>query len=270
MPQPQSLPASCCLPPAPHPEVPALDAWLSLLCAMAERSATCPAAIAAFQARLPSPAWPSGNEDFSIRTLTIHSPPPRPCLASKKQSQNWHSLTLLNLTMEAQVLATSALQFLTKRKPYMCFIFCFWFSVAQSCLTDCDPVDCCTPDLPVPHHLPKFAQVHVHCAGDAIQPSHPLLPSSPSALSFSQHQELFQWVSCSHQGTKILERQVLPTSIQGWFPLRLTGWISLLSKGLSEVFSSTTVQGHQFLVFCLLYGPAFTAVHDHWEDHSLD
>ena len=45
--------------------------------------------------------------------------------------------------------------------------------VAQSCPTLYNPVDCCTP-VPVPHHLPKFAQVHVHCTSDAIQPSHPL------------------------------------------------------------------------------------------------
>ena len=68
-------------------------------------------------------------------------------------------------------------------------------SVTQSCLTLCNPMDCSTPGLSVPHHLPKFAQVHVHCIADAIQPSPPLTPSSPSALSLSQHQELFQ-----HQG----------------------------------------------------------------------
>ena len=54
----------------------------------------------------------------------------------------------------------------------------------------CDPMDCSMPGLPVPHHLPEFAQVHVHCIGDTIQPSHPLTPSS--ALSLSQHQRLFQ------------------------------------------------------------------------------
>ena len=43
-------------------------------------------------------------------------------------------------------------------------------------------MDYSTPGLPVPHHLPEFAQVRVHCIGDAIQPSHPLMPSSPSAL----------------------------------------------------------------------------------------
>ena len=52
-------------------------------------------------------------------------------------------------------------------------------------------VTLCTPDLPVLHHLPKFAEVHVHCIGDAIQPSHPLMPSSPSAFNLSQQQGLF-------------------------------------------------------------------------------
>ena len=56
---------------------------------------------------------------------------------------------------------------------------------SQSCLTLHDPVDCSTPGLPVRHHLLEFAQVHMHCIGDAIQPSHPLLPSSPSPFSLS-------------------------------------------------------------------------------------
>ena len=72
----------------------------------------------------------------------------------------------------------------------------------------CDPMDCSTPGLPVPHHLLKFAQVHVHCIGDAIQPSNPLIPSSPSALNISKHQGLLQGVDCSHQVIKILELQL--------------------------------------------------------------
>ena len=48
------------------------------------------------------------------------------------------------------------------------------------------------PDLPILHYLPEFAQVHAHCIGDAIQPSHPLMPSYPSAFNPSQHQKLFQ------------------------------------------------------------------------------
>ena len=72
----------------------------------------------------------------------------------------------------------------------------------------CDPMDCSMPGLPVPHHLPEFAQVYVHCISNAIQPSHPLTPSSPSALNLSQHQRLSQRVICSHQMTKIPELQL--------------------------------------------------------------
>ena len=64
-------------------------------------------------------------------------------------------------------------------------------SLTQLCPTLCDPMDCSTPGLPAPHHLLEFAQIHIHCIGDAIQPSHPLRPSSPSALNLSQHQRLF-------------------------------------------------------------------------------
>ena len=69
--------------------------------------------------------------------------------------------------------------------------FSLYCSVAQLCLTLCNPMDCKTPGSPVPHHLPKFAQFHVHCISDAVQSSHPLTPSSP-ALNLSQHQALFQ------------------------------------------------------------------------------
>ena len=71
----------------------------------------------------------------------------------------------------------------------------------KSCPTLCDHMDCSMPGLCVPHHLPEFAQVHVPCISDVIQPSHPLTPSSP-ALNFSQHQGLFQWVICLDQMTK--------------------------------------------------------------------
>jgi len=64
--------------------------------------------------------------------------------------------------------------------------------VAQSCSTLCHPMDCSTPGFPVLHYLPEFAQAHVHCVSDAIQPSPPLSPSS--ALNLSQHQGLFLWV----------------------------------------------------------------------------
>ena len=65
-------------------------------------------------------------------------------------------------------------------------------SVAQSCLTLCDPMNHSTPGLPVHHQLPEFTQIHVHRVGDAIQPSHPLSSPSPPAPNLSQHQSLFQ------------------------------------------------------------------------------
>ena len=65
-------------------------------------------------------------------------------------------------------------------------------SVAQSCLTLCDPMNRSMPCLPVHHQLPEFTQTHVHSIGDAIQPSHPLSSPSPPAPNASQHQGLFQ------------------------------------------------------------------------------
>ena len=62
-------------------------------------------------------------------------------------------------------------------------------SVAQSCLTLCDPMNRSTPGLPVHHHLPEFTQTHVHRVSDAIQPSHPLLSPFPPAPSPSQHRD---------------------------------------------------------------------------------
>ena len=121
-------------------------------------------------------------------------------------------------------------------------------SVTQSCLTLCNPMDCSTPGHTVHHQLPELAQTHDHWVGDAIQKSHPLLSPYPSALNLSQHQGLFKWVSSSHQVQSIgvsASTSILPMNIQDWFPLGWTGWISLQSKGVSRIFSNTTVQKHQ-------------------------
>ena len=87
-------------------------------------------------------------------------------------------------------------------------------SVAQSCLTLCDPMNCSTPGLPVHHHLLEFTQTHVHRVTDAIQPSHPLSSPSPPAPNPSQHQSLFQWVKPSHEMAKVLEFQLQHHSFQ--------------------------------------------------------
>ena len=90
-------------------------------------------------------------------------------------------------------------------------------SVAQSCLTLCDSMDCSTPGLPVHHQLPELTQTHVCWVGDAIQPSHPLSSPFPPAFNLSQHQGLFQWVSSLHQVDKILEFQLQHQSFQWVF-----------------------------------------------------
>ena len=146
-------------------------------------------------------------------------------------------------------------------------------SVAQSCPTLWDPMNGSMPGLSVHHQLPEFTQTHVHQVGDAIQPSHPQSSPSPPAFSLHQHQGLskdsvicIRWPKhCSFSFSIIL-----PTNIQDWFPLRLIGWISFQSKGLSRVFSNTTVQKHQFFALSFLYSPRLTSIDNHWKNHSFD
>ena len=140
---------------------------------------------------------------------------------------------------------------LSTLKIKFCLIYLTLSSVqfTQSCLTLCDPRDCSMPGLPVHHRLLEFTQTHVHWVSDAIQPSHPLSSHSLSTFSLAQHQGLFKWVSSLHQVGKVLEFQlqnISPSNEYSGFPLGCTGWLSLLSKGLSRVFSNTTGQKHQF------------------------
>ena len=129
------------------------------------------------------------------------------------------------------------------RQKYSC-CHCCCCSVTKLCLTVCYHMDCSTPGFPVLHYVPRLGQTQVPWVGDAIQPSHPLSSASPPALNLSQHQGLFWWVSSSHQVAKVLElqHQSFQWNNQDWFPLGLTGLISLLSKGLSRVFFSTTTK----------------------------
>ena len=92
-------------------------------------------------------------------------------------------------------------------------------------------MDCNIPGHPVHHQLPEFTQTHIHWVGDAIQPSHPLLSSSPPAPNPSQNQGLFQWVNSSHEVAKILEFQLQHQSFQ-WTPRLISfrmDWLDLLA-----------------------------------------
>ena len=105
------------------------------------------------------------------------------------------------------------------------------------------------PGLSGPHHFLEFTQFHVHWIHDTIQPSHPLLSPFPPAFNLPSIRSypVSQLFASSGQSIRTSAlASVLPMSIQGWYPLGLTGLISLLFKCLSRVFSSTTVWKHQF------------------------
>ena len=122
-------------------------------------------------------------------------------------------------------------------------------SVAPSCLTHCDPMNRSTPGLPVHHQLPESTQIHVHWVGDAIQPSHPLSslllqpPIPPNIRVFSNESTLsMRWPKYWSFSFSISPSNEHP----GLISFRMD-WLDLLqSKGLSRVFSNTTVRKHQF------------------------
>ena len=114
-------------------------------------------------------------------------------------------------------------------------------------------------------------EFHVHWVGDASQPSHPLSSPFPPALNLSQYQGLFpvSWLYASAGQSTGASASVFPKDIQAWFHLGLTGLISFQSKGLSRVFSSTTVRKHQFF-HIQPYDSTLTSVCDYWKNHSFD
>ena len=147
-------------------------------------------------------------------------------------------------------------------------------SVAQSCLTLFNPMNCSMPGLPVHHELPKFTQTHAHRVSDAIQTSHPLSSPSPPAPNPSQHQGLFQWVSSSHEVAKVLEFQLQHQSFQ-WTPrtdllqdgLVESPWSPWDSQESSPIPQLKSISSS---ALSFLYSPTLTSTHDHWKNHSLD
>ena len=143
------------------------------------------------------------------------------------QNQHWNSDTYLTL----KIMSSGPVSFwgkdqVTEKSKHIWLAWvnnldCFWCnvqcmtirsdqirSVAQSCLTLCDPKNRCIPGLPVHHQLLESTRTHIHWVSDAIQPSHPLSSPSPPAPNPSQHQGLFQWVNSLHDVAKVLEFQL--------------------------------------------------------------
>ena len=146
-------------------------------------------------------------------------------------------------------------------------------SVAQSCQTLCDSMNCITPGLPMHHQLQSSVRL---TSIESVMPSshlilcHPLLflpPIPPSIKVFSNESTLrMRWPKYWHFSFSAIPSE----EIQGWSPSEWTGWISLQSKGLSRVLSNTTGQKHQFSALSLLHSPTLTSIHDYWKNHSLD
>ena len=123
-------------------------------------------------------------------------------------------------------------------------------SVSQLCPTLCDPMNPSTPDLPVHHKLQEFTETHIHRVSDAIHPaiSSSVVPfsSCPQSLPASVSSPMSQLFAWGGQSTRVSAlASFLPKKSQGWSPSEWTGWIYSQSKGLSRVFSNTTVQKHQ-------------------------
>ena len=102
-------------------------------------------------------------------------------------------------------------------------------SVAELCLTLCDPMDYSIPGFPMLYYLLEFAQTHVHYVSDTIQKSHPLSSPSPPAFILSQHQGLYQWVDSWHQVAKYWSVNISPSSeFSGLIPFKID-WLDLLA-----------------------------------------
>ena len=121
-------------------------------------------------------------------------------------------------------------------------------SFVKSCLILFNPMNCSMPGFPVLQYLPEFVQIHVHWVSDAIQPSHPVTPfSCPQSFPTSQSFPMNWSFTSDNQSIGVsTSASVLPVNSQGWFPLELTCLISLLSREISRVFSSTTIQKCKF------------------------
>ena len=127
--------------------------------------------------------------------------------------------------------------------------------------------------LPVLHQLLEFAQILVHWVDDATKSSHALSFPSPCFQPFpaSRSFPISQFFPSDGQSIGAsASALVLPKNIHDRFTIGLTGLISLQSKGLSRVFSNTTVKSINSSTLSLLYGPTLTSILNHWENHSFD
>ena len=145
-------------------------------------------------------------------------------------------------------------------------------SVAQSCLTLCDPMDCSMPGFPFHHQLPKLIQTHVYRVGDAIQPPHPLSSPSPPAFNLSQHRVFSNESVLCIRWPRYWSFSIGPSKeYSGLISFRID-WLDLLAvqgtlKSLLQHRSSklSILKYSAFFMVQLL-----TSVHEYWKNQSFD
>ena len=202
-------------------------------------------------------SWSENTEEFSILGLNVPNSP------------YGHLLLLVKVMIPISSLSCSFyIRHITEIG--LLLLGC---SVAPSCRTFWDPMDCSTPDLTVPQYHTEITQVHVHWIGDAIQPFQPLSPSSPSAFNLSQHQGLLQWASSWHQVAEVSEFSFSTSpsnEYSGLISFR-TDCFDLLAiqrtlKSLLQHHSSKwSILQHS----AFFYGLTVTSMHDYWKNHSF-
>ena len=144
-------------------------------------------------------------------------------------------------------------------------------SVAKMCLTLWNSMNCVQMlHFPVLHCLPELSLGEQSTVSiELVMPSNHLILCLPLILNLSQHQDLFQWVSSLYQVVKVLEFQLM-LNTQDWFPLRWSGWISLLSKGSQESFPVPQFRSINSSWLTFLYSSILISIYDYWKNHSFD
>ena len=145
---------------------------------------------------------------------------------------------------------------------------------SHSGMSDCDPMDCSMPGLPVHHQLPEFTQTHVHWVGDAIQPSHPLSSPSPPTFNLSRIRVFCNKLVLHIRWPKYWSSNlsISPSNeYSGLISFRMDYLDLLAVQGtLKSLLQLPQFKGISSLVLSLLCGPDLTSIHDYWKNHCFD
>ena len=181
----------------------------------------------------------------------------------------WHCLSLgleWKLTFSSPVATAEFSKFAGISSAALSHLSVQFSSVAQSCPTLCDPVNCSTPGLPVHHQLPEFTQTHVHrvqwcypAISSSVVPFFSCPQSLPASKSFPVSQ-LFAWGGQS-TGVSALA-SFLPKKSQGWYPCS--------PRDSQESSPTPQFKSINSSALSLLHSPTLTSIHDYWKNHSFD